>query len=102
MKLPKLPVPGAYELFQGERRAAVTAVNVPARESEIQPLSESAYRPALGGKLTMLGERASVESAIMEGRFGRELWKLCLLIALALLVAEMLIGRVGKRDMVPA
>jgi hypothetical protein len=32
---------------------------------------------------------------VREARFGRELWRECLLLALALLVAETLIGRIG-------
>jgi hypothetical protein len=93
-----LHMPGAYDLWQGNRRLAAVAVNVPARESEIQAAPEASYRTILGGQVMLLGERASVQAAILEGRFGRELWKLCLFLALACLLAEMLIGRVGKKD----
>ncbi|HEY3294655.1 MAG TPA: BatA domain-containing protein [bacterium] len=102
VKIPPLDKPGAYELWQGNRRLASVAVNTPPRESELQPAPESSYRNILGGQITFLGERANVQTAILEGRFGRELWKLCLYIALALLIAEMLIARVGKREVAPA
>jgi hypothetical protein len=98
IKLPALDAPGAYELWQGTRRLTAVAVNVPPRESELQPSREADYEPILGGTRTTVGEQASVQAAILEGRFGRELWKLCLFVALACLVAEMLVGRAGKRE----
>jgi hypothetical protein len=98
LKLTGLEMPGAYELWQGNRRIAAVAVNIPARESDLQPAPETSYQNILGGKMMLLGERANIQTAIMEGRFGRELWKLCLFIALAMLIAEMIVGRVGKRD----
>jgi hypothetical protein len=98
LKLPALDIPGAYELWHGTRRIASAAVNVSSRESELQPAREDSYEPVLGGTRTTIAENASVQASIMEGRFGRELWKLCLFLALLFLLAEMLIGRVGKRE----
>jgi hypothetical protein len=100
LRINGLDVPGSYELWQGNRRVATVAVNVPSRESDLKPAPESAYRNVLGGQPTFLGEQASVQAAVLEGRYGRELWKLCLFVALASLLAEMLVGRVGKRDVV--
>lgn len=98
VKFPGIAAPGAYELWQGNRRMAAVAVNIPTRESALELAPETAYQAVLGGKRTVLDERSNIESAIHAGRFGRELWKLCLYIALAALLAEMLIGRVGKRE----
>ena len=98
IKIPALDIPGAYELWHGTQRMTAVAVNIPARESELQPAREDSYEPILGGTRTTVREEASVQAAILEGRFGRELWKLCLFLALAFLVAEMLVGRVGKRE----
>jgi hypothetical protein len=98
IKIPAMQKPGAYELWQGNRRAASVALNIPPRESELQPALETLYKNFLGGQVTTLGERANIQTAILEGRFGRELWKLCLYIALALLIAEMLLARVGRRE----
>jgi hypothetical protein len=100
VKIPPLDTPGAYELWHGTRRMAAVAVNLPARESELQPARGDSYEPILGGTRTTVGEQASVQAAILEGRFGRELWELCLFLALAFLAAEMLVGRVGKREAV--
>ena len=98
IKIPALDIPGTYELWHGTQRMTAVAVNIPARESELQPAREDSYEPILGGTRTTVREEASVQAAILEGRFGRELWKLCLFLALAFLVAEMLVGRVGKRE----
>jgi len=98
IKIPALDAPGAYELWHGTRRMTAVAVNIPARESELQPAREDSYQPILGGTRTEVSEQASVEAAILQGRFGRELWKLCLFLALAFLAAEMLVGRVGRRE----
>ncbi len=89
---------GAYELWQGSRRVAAVAVNIPPKETLIQAAPEDSYKDIVGGQVMFLDDRANVQSAINEGRFGRELWKLCLFVALAMLLAEMLLGRVGKRE----
>jgi hypothetical protein len=100
LRIPALNEPGSYDLWQGTLRLGVVAVNVPASESNITPAPESLYRTVLGGELTELGQGENVKNAINEGRFGRELWKLCLYLALMMLLAEMLIGRIGRRDLV--
>jgi len=98
IKIPSLETPGAADLWQGSRRLAVLAVNVPAKETEVDVAPETLYRNALGGQVPESGRQETVQAAVMEGRYGRELWKLCLAIALGLLVAEMLIGRVGRQE----
>jgi hypothetical protein len=102
IRIPALDQMQTAELWQGSRRVAALAVNVPGRESAIQPLDAKSYEDLVGGKIARLGTNQDTRKTILEGRFGRELWKLCLLIALGLLVAEMLISRVGKREMLPA
>ncbi|MDD5087406.1 MAG: BatA domain-containing protein [bacterium] len=99
IRLPDLETPGATELWQGSRRLAALAVNVPARETELNAAPETLYRNLLGGHITELGRQTTVQAAVLEGRYGRELWKLCLFVALGLLIAEMLLGRVGRREL---
>ena len=89
-------------MWKGSRRLTSVAVNVAARESELQPSPAESYENIVGGQMMALGRQDDVEAAVMESRYGRELWKLCLFIALALLLAEMLIGRVGKREVAMA
>jgi hypothetical protein len=98
LRIPALTTPGVFNLRQGTRTIGVITANIPPHESHIARTPADVYENILGGKITRLGESDDVKSAIVEGRFGRELWKLCLYIALAALLAEMLIGRVGKRE----
>jgi hypothetical protein len=102
LSFPALDETGAFELWKGSRRLASVAVNVAARESELQPSLAQSYEPVLGGQIVTVGTKDNVEAAVKESRYGRELWKLCLFIALALLLVEMLIGRVGKREVAMA
>lgn len=101
VKMPGFEMPGAADLWQGNRRLAALAVNVPAKETELEAAPESLYRNALGGQIIEMGRQTPIQASVLEGRYGRELWKLCLFAALGLLIAEMLIERVGRRE-VPA
>jgi hypothetical protein len=98
LKIPPLSEAGSYDLRQGNRKIGVVAANVPASESNIAQAPAESYEEMLGGRITELGNGDNVKNAINEGRFGRELWKLCLYLALAMLIAEMLVGRVGRRE----
>ncbi|MBU0509665.1 BatA domain-containing protein [bacterium] len=102
LRFPGLEMPGDYELWQGSRRVSALAVSVSAKETDIMPLPEQSYRKILGGRVVELGQQTTIQAAVFEGRHGLELWKLCLFIALGLLIAEALVGRVGKREVVAA
>ena len=98
LKFPGLNDIGGYELWKGTRRIAAATANVPAKETNLNAFPENVYEGVIGGKLLLLGGHDTVEASVLESRYGRELWKLCLYLALAMLLAEMLIGRVGKRE----
>jgi len=98
LQIPSLSDAGAYDLWQGTRKIGILAANVPPSESNITQIPAKSYEEILGGRITELGHDDDVKSAINEGRFGRELWKLCLYFALLMLIAEMLVGRVGRRE----
>lgn len=102
LKFPPLNEVGGYELWKGSRRLAAAAVNVSERETDLQAAPAQSYAGIIGGEQLILGGHDEMKAAVMESRFGRELWKLCLFVALAALLGEMLIGRVGKREAVIA
>lgn len=102
LKLPALAQSGDYWLKQAERNVMPIVVNIPTRESAIAPLMDDAHFAALGGQLQSVKSSTNFGTIIREGRYGRELWKLFLMLALGLLIAEMLIARTPKRDAVPA
>ena len=96
--LPPLKEPGIYRLRQDTRDAMLLAVNVPAVETEINALPIEHPKKFWGGKIARAVRTSSLSEIILESRFGRELWKSFLILALILLAAEMLLGRSGKPD----
>ncbi|MBK6765960.1 MAG: BatA domain-containing protein [bacterium] len=102
LKLPALADGGDYLLRQADRTVMPIVVNIPTGESAIAPLMDDAHLAALGGQMNAIESSASFGTIIREGRFGRELWKLFLMIALGLLIAEMFIARTPKTEAVPA
>ncbi|MCB9366836.1 MAG: BatA domain-containing protein [Calditrichaeota bacterium] len=102
LRVPPLFVTGDYRLTQGERNVLPLVVNIPARESAIDVRLEDANLESLGGNLQRLDPGENMLTVIREGRYGRELWKLFLMLALGLLIAEMLIARTPKQEVVPA
>ncbi len=98
VNIPAIKTPRSAELRVGNRVVTAVAFNASPAETELQLLPRESLDPVLGGKLTYLESGKPAERVIMEGRYGKELWKLCLWVALALLIAEMLIGRVGRRE----
>lgn len=98
LKLPALSSTGDYQLKQDARLIRSLVVNIPEQESNIVPVTADATVALLGGQQVFLSEGQNVETAIREGRYGRELWKWFLILAFSLLIAEMLLARTPKRD----
>lgn len=98
LKIPPLPETGDYILRQDTRSLRPVVVNVSERESNITPMANDELLALLGGEQMILSKGQNVQTAIREGRFGRELWKFFLYLALGLLVLEMLIARTPKQD----
>ncbi|MBK6910699.1 MAG: BatA domain-containing protein [bacterium] len=98
LKIPPLSVSGVYSLKQDTRTLRPIVANVPSAESDIAVVQSNETLALLGGNQSTLKAGQNVETAIREGRYGRELWKLFLYLALALLIAEMFIARTPKRE----
>jgi hypothetical protein len=99
----RLTMPGFYELKNGADLLMLTAVN-------IDPL-ESDTRKATGDELHRFWKRMNIpeasiqstgsqdqlQSAVLQSRFGVELWKYCIGLALAMALLEMLIARDSRK-----
>jgi hypothetical protein len=78
---------------------AAAAVNLRADESDVSPLSDGGCASFLNtcgippGQVRVLRDTDSPEQIVRTARIGTELWKLFAVLALALAVAEMIIGR---------
>ncbi len=93
-----LPEPGFYHFLAGTRNdlsapEKTFAVNVDTEESDLTIVSEEKAALLFGEDALWLESEENLDRRILEARHGRELWKLCLVLALMLLVAESLIAR---------
>ena len=88
--------PGLYRVFEGTALRTTFAVNPDPRESDLasaDPARLAAAFPA--GRARVMPPGADLARRVREARNGRELWPWFLALALGLLVAESVIGRVG-------
>jgi len=96
--IPSLGECGIYRLTQDDREILRLAANVPAIETDIGPLPIENPDKFWGGKTARTVKSSNLSEAVLESRFGRELWKTFLVLALIFLLAEMFLGRAGKTE----
>ncbi|MBN2090739.1 BatA domain-containing protein [candidate division KSB1 bacterium] len=83
-------LPGIYSLYNKNQLMTQWAVNCDPEESDIEMLATEKLSPLIGGKsLTRIEEEDNLETMITQARFGNELWKAFLIIALILMLIEM-------------
>jgi len=86
--------PGVYRFLVDGREAALGAVNVDPRESDLAALEpEELGERVVGVTFRTLDVRGPIEGEIVEARRGRELWRVFVYFALALIAVEMLLAR---------
>ena len=98
-----LDMPGVYTLAAGDEVLRTISVNTDPAESRLAR-AEDAQRDQWMNRfgitrLSVLDAKLDVQSAIAEARFGVELWKYMLFLALLCAVTEMFIARDVKRNM---
>jgi len=85
---------GIYRVISRGRTVAMAAVNVDPEESSLAPAGAGEIEDWLDGiPLVVIGPDESVADAVMTSRRGRELWRVFLYAALALLFVEMILAR---------
>lgn len=91
------PEPGFYRIVVGDPAAGTIlqalAVNVDTRESDLTAMPSEEAALIFGSEAVSLIPGEELSRQVLQARYGRELWKLCLALALILLVAESLIAR---------
>jgi hypothetical protein len=88
--------PGIYRFLLGDKILRAFAVNVDLTESDLEPLPAKEARELLGkDPVFVVSPGRELETAILQSRYGRELWKAVLWGVLALMVVEMVLGRSG-------
>jgi len=88
--------PGLYRVVQGATVRSTFAVNPDPHESDLATIPEAALVRAFpAGRAQIVQPGAGFARRVREARFGRELWSWFVALALLLLIAESVIGRLG-------
>lgn len=90
-------LPGPYRVWNQEQIVNSFTVNTKPEESDLTPVAEDELDEVFGAgnyRIVDIGEDA--ESFILQSRYGQELWKWAIILAVLLLVAEMLIARENR------
>ncbi len=87
-------LPGIYSFVMGGQTLALGAVNVDPVESELAPAGSEEIKQSLAGlDCRFVDAAGDVAGQILEARRGRELWRVFVYAALALLALEMYLSR---------
>ncbi|MCK5740495.1 BatA domain-containing protein [bacterium] len=85
---------GIYQLNCNKKPVANWAVNSPAAESNLTPLTEKNHNLFFrNNSVIQLNTNQNLEKQISSSRYGRELWPVFLILALIFLIIEMLLIR---------
>jgi hypothetical protein len=98
-------LPGNYMVYSGNKMIDDFAINTNPLESVTKYLNNDEFKEYLDkidfkGQYIEVGKQDDPAKIIMQSRFGSELWKYFLLIALILALIEMIIARSAKRETV--
>jgi hypothetical protein len=95
---------GNYKFLSGEKLLSVANVNTDPAESVTEYLTESEFEDYLdkinfGGRYIPIEKNENPAQMILQARFGSELWRYFVLIAILLALVEMTIARNAKKEM---
>lgn len=95
---------GNYEVFSGDQMLEDISVNTDPAESVTEYLSESDIKSYIekinfNGTFVIIDKNDDPVNVILQARFGSELWKYFLLVAILLALVEMTIARNAKKDL---
>ena len=90
----RVDTPGVYRFHESGRTVALGAVNVDPRESDLRPLDRDDVENRFPGmSVSFIDPDAQLADEVLQTRYGRELWRVMLYAALALLALEMFVAR---------
>ncbi|NWF90145.1 MAG: BatA domain-containing protein [Ignavibacteriaceae bacterium] len=105
VKYDKSNLIGNYKILSSSKVFDQISVNADPMESKTQYLEKQDVENYLSkinfqGKLLFLDREENIGDAVLKARFGSELWKHFLIIALLFAFVEMLVARSAKKDLV--
>ena len=94
---------GSYKFYSGEKLVASANVNPDPAESVTEYLSEGEFDEYLekinfNGRHIQIDKNENPAQMILQARFGSELWRYFVLIAILLALVEMTIARNAKKE----
>ncbi len=97
-------VAGSYKFYSGDNQFENISINPDPTESNTDYADESEFENYLeqirfAGKYVSIDKESNITEKIMQARFGSELWRYFLLIAIILALIEMTIARNAKKDL---
>ena len=95
---------GNYKFYSGDNQIENISINNDPTESKTEYADESEFETYLdqinfAGKYISIDKEENISQKIMQARFGSELWRYFLLIAIILALIEMTIARNAKKDL---
>ena len=105
VKYDKSNLTGNYKILSGTKVIDEISVNADPLESKTKYLEKADVEQYLSkinfkGRLFFLNKEENIRDVILKARFGSELWKHFLIIALLFAFVEMLVARNAKKDLV--
>ncbi|MCR4416901.1 MAG: VWA domain-containing protein [Ignavibacteria bacterium] len=100
----KLENAGNYKILEGDKLIGMISVNINSRESNLTKLKDDEFEKFAklsfpSSKFRILNLEVNPQEIIAQERYGTELWKLFLILAIICLVIEMIIARASKNDL---
>ncbi len=97
-------ISGSYKFYSGNNQIEDISINTDPAESKTEYSDESEFENYLdqikfAGKYVSIDKESNITEKIMQARFGSELWRYFLLIAIILALIEMTIARNAKKDL---
>jgi hypothetical protein len=97
-------IAGSYKFYSGANQIENISINTDPTESKTEYADESEFENYLeqinfDGKYVLIDKNENISQKIMQARFGSELWRYFLLIAIILALFEMTIARNAKKEL---
>jgi hypothetical protein len=95
----QIQLPGSYQLKKQDSLVAVISFNNNKKESDLTYFDKAQLRQLLPDNSQILQpEKGSLKGAVTDTNFGQQLWKLCIILALIFVAAEILLIRFYRVD----
>jgi len=96
VNIPRAGYPGFYTLTVESDTVGSFSVNHDSGESVNESITQDRLEEILGKDLVYIDQPSGIAEKVMQAKFGFELWKYCLALALLLLIAESILVRKAR------